>query len=187
MVFALSGVHGAGKTTTLNALRSFPTLENFLFFSELTRNLYARGYDINENGGDETQLAVCNMHLSYLLHSFQQDVFLDRCLLDGLVYTQYLWGEGKVKEATFNFIKSIYEEHLLCYDKIFLFSPHSEVIEGDGVRSTSPSFHKAIQYLFEETIRDCPILKSLIIRVPPGSLMDRVSFIEEEYKAYGRL
>lgn len=184
MIYALSGVHGSGKTTTLKALENVPEFKNYYFASELTRTLKSFGFSINESGEDETQLGVILLHLKFLLdaESVGNDSFTDRSLLDGYVYSLYLRDHDKLRDSTFNLIENIYRTKIYKYDKIFLFKPHSGSLENDGVRSVNPEFHDSILNLFNRVVKemDDPYLRDRIVYVEDGSVEKRVKFIREE-------
>ena len=57
---------------------------------------------INEKGTDLTQLLIANEHLvNFLLPEHQnKNTILDRCIVDGLIYTKWLCDNGQVTEET---------------------------------------------------------------------------------------
>ena len=175
MIYSLSGVQGSGKTTTLNLLKQIAYFHDFNFVSEILRDLQSRGFFINESGNDETQLAVVCMHLNNLVIGQRKDVIVDRGLLDVYAYTLYAQSENKISKSTFNLVKSIFESNIYKYDQIFLFEPHGQPLEDDGVRSMSLEWHEQINGYFHSIVKEYE-LKNVTI-LGEGSPASRVDTI----------
>ena len=95
----ISGAQSVGKTTLLNALRSEKCFWGYNIRNEVTRTVKSYGIDINENGSDISQMLIMKEHI-YNLVMFD-DMITDRTSLDGLVYTKWLYNQGKVSEDCF--------------------------------------------------------------------------------------
>ena len=85
MKIAFTGAQSTGKTTLLQAVKSNEEFRyKYEFIDEITRRMVKKGLKINEAGGNTTQLLIMNEHIKNLLY---QNVIMDRCVLDGVVYT----------------------------------------------------------------------------------------------------
>ena len=67
---------------------------------------------------------------------------MDRCIVDGYTYTNWLFGQGKVTEETYQFAWATFIELINNLDIIFFTCPVE--MKSDGERSTSISFQKDI-------------------------------------------
>ncbi len=96
MIVSFTGAQSTGKTTLINELSCLLQSADWTIVPEVTR-LVKRQFDvdINELGGDDTQALIITQHLINSL-SHKDNVIMDRCIIDGLVYTNYLYSEGKV-------------------------------------------------------------------------------------------
>ena len=145
----LTGPHGAGKTTLLNNLKSLSQFQDWGVCTEITRTLRQQGFAINEKGGEHTQLLVLTAHLQ---NAYKQQVLMDRSIIDGYVYTTWLYAKKQVSELTYNLACKLFMELIPKYDYIFYIPSEFELTD-DGVRSTLKGFHEDIKNLFEETIQ----------------------------------
>ena len=146
MRIAITGTHGTGKTTLLRELREIePYKSSYTFVTELTRKLHERGYPINEQGTDEVQriLAQQCVEASRIPNSIA-----DRCVLDNIVFTTFLFNEGKVNQETMNDAIEKFEANISNFDIIFYIRPEFDLVD-DGVRTTSTSTRDKIFTLFE--------------------------------------
>lgn len=149
MRIAFSGVQCTGKTTLINAMQKMPEFKNYQIIRESIRSLKAKGYQINEDGNDDTQLAVMNAHIMNLI---PEDTIIDRCSLDGLCYGEYSYNHGKVSEDTLNFCKKVWELTKEEYDLIFYLRPEFDMVE-DGTRSTNEDFRNETLEIFDKYIQ----------------------------------
>jgi nicotinamide riboside kinase len=181
MIISFSGSQSSGKSTLLNYLRTKDIDNSYYppitFIPEITR-LVKRKYNlpINEAGTDLTQLLIANEHLvNCLLPAHQNNVtILDRCIVDGLIYTKWLWDNKKVTEQTYRSVSHIYDLIHDKYDIIFYTSPKDIALEDDGERSIDKKFRDDIIKAFEEHIKD---LKNVVVL--EGSVQQRLDTIKE--------
>lgn len=150
MRVAIVGAQSTGKTTLLNALKLEPSLLGFNFVEEVTRTVAKKGLKINEEGNDYTQVCIINLHLENLKH---ENAIYDRCILDGVVYTHYLYDKGQVSCDTLTYAYKQFITHINDYDKIFLLMPEFEMVD-DKVRSVNREFRDEILNLFKLYITD---------------------------------
>lgn len=180
MVVSFTGAQSTGKTTLLNRVRDLnPTLN---FVDEVTRRI-KREYDlpINESGGDITQSMIMTDHIANLYRRYDGfDVVLDRCAMDGVVYTHWLHNHGKVSKATLMWAKKVYEELVSKYDVIFYTSPWGVPLVDDGERSSDIEFREEILKLFDEYIYDLIIdNRAGNVYTVEGTVEERMIFIKK--------
>lgn len=194
MIFSFTGAQSTGKTTLLNKMRSDPDFKDWAFEVEITRSLREKyNLDINEQGSVTTQLIVLNSHLENVLKHAKsgRHVMLDRCILDGFVYTTYCIGKQDDKEFIRNrWIVDYYGMELLNiiwpkYTGVFQTDHESVPIENDGVRSTDTKFRNTIIALFDCAIND--LIKPFMGHVPvklSGSVDQRYDLLKSTIKQF---
>ena len=67
MRIVFTGTHGTGKTTLLENMKKDHLLPTYEYICNLTRDVMRRGFPINKEGDDRTQLALLAAHLNTLL------------------------------------------------------------------------------------------------------------------------
>ena len=172
MKIAFTGAQSTGKTTLLNKLKRDIEFSPYIFMGEIIRRMTKKGLKINEGGDDMTQLLIMNSHVANILID---KCVMDRCALDGVVYTRWLFEQGKVSEWVMDFAEKVHEKLIDKYDHIFYLTPEFE-IEDDGVRSIDKGFQKRIVKLFEDYILECEIPVTHIT----GSVEERIKQIKEK-------
>jgi nicotinamide riboside kinase len=179
MIASFSGAQSTGKSTLLNHLQS--RNNTIKFIPEVTR-LVKREYNlpINEDGTDVTQMVIMSEHLrnAYNRDYTDSNVIMDRCSLDGIVYTHWLCDNRDLNMQTYTFAQNIYNRTIDKYDVIFYTSPDDVVLEDDGERSANIKFRTEIVKLFADymsTLPDPIKNKVVILR---GSVQDRLITIK---------
>ena len=175
MIISFTGAQSTGKTTLLNELKKWKEFEDYVFIDEITRNVSKLGMNINEKGDDATQTAIMNAHIENLKKG--DNLILDRCSLDGVVYTHYLYSHGRVSRDTFDYARQIFTETCLKYDKIFYLKPEFDIVN-DGVRSSSVQFRDEIADIFERYITEFNLGKWNVAELS-GSVEDRLKAIKK--------
>jgi nicotinamide riboside kinase len=176
MIISFSGAQSSGKTTLLNKMQTlYPEYAYVPEVTRLVKRLY--GLSINEAGDDLTQLAIISQHLhNILLHRGKNHtVIMDRCSLDGVVYTQWLYDQGKVNLQTVMSANNVFRQTIELYDTIFYTNPRDVNIEDDGERSTDVKFREEIIELFDFYMKD---FKHKII-VLNGTVEERLQQIKQ--------
>lgn len=176
MLISFSGAQSTGKTTLLNHLQS--RNNHIKFVPEITR-LVKRDYNlpINEEGNDITQMLIIGEHLR---NAYKADVsttpyILDRCSLDGLVYTYWLCEQRKLGLNIFSYAADVFNKTLDKYDVIFYTSPEDVLLTEDGERSINVKFRDDIIRLFNKYIDDFNI-KPVILS---GTVEQRLETIKQ--------
>lgn len=172
---AFSGAQSTGKTTLLNALRESADFKDCKFWDEITRQIKEQGFEINEQGTDATQLKIMQEHKRRVQAEDSGLVIFDRCSLDGLVYTQYLYNRGQLTKETLDEATKVFEDTISCWDAIFFLRPEFEIVD-DGVRSVNVEFHRNIVFLFDHFIEKY----NLQVIQLTGSVEDRVQQFKVE-------
>ncbi len=157
MLISFTGAQSSGKTTSLNHWNDCRNHWNVIH--EVTRKLKRQGFEINDNSGNyiDTQIAILTDHLNNIfayskINNRDMDTILDRCIVDGFIYTRYFRMEGKVDEFTDMMFTKMFKRYISKYDYIFYTSPYDVALINDGERSMSESFRNQIIKLYEELI-----------------------------------
>ncbi len=177
MIVSFTGAQSTGKSTLFNKLKSSDRFRKFNFVSELTRTLKEDyNLNINEEGNDITQLAILNGHFMNYLKYKNTDVLLDRCILDGVVYTTYLYHTGKVSKEVAEYADYLTGKLVNSVDIIFYTEPDVPLVD-DGERSINIEFRNKVIELFEEAITHYNINA---VRLK-GSVDERIKTINDKY------
>ena len=156
MIFSFTGAQCTGKTTLLKHLYKENGDYPFVFVPEVTR-LIRREYNmpINESGDDLTQMLIMTEHVRNIFRDRADHIvrgvhqILDRCALDGIVYSHYLLDKGKINRATYDACDLIYKKLINRYDVIFYTSHEDVELVDDGERSVDKIFREDIIGLFD--------------------------------------
>jgi len=160
MLISFTGAQSSGKTTLLNHWKdhSVHDASHWNVIPEVTRKLKRQGFEINDDSGNyiDTQTAILTDHLNNIFSyaNTDMDTILDRCIIDGFIYTRYFRMEGKVDEFTDKMFSRMLKRYISKYDYIFYTNPYDVALINDGERSMSESFRNKIIKLYEELILD---------------------------------
>ena len=175
MKIAFTGAQSTGKTTLLNELKNDgDIILQYDFRDEITRRMQKKGLAINESGNDITQLLIMNSHIK---NSLIDNVIMDRCALDGLVYTDWMYDKKKVSHWVREYAEHVFNLLIDRYDHIFYLVPEFS-LEDDGIRSTNLQFRDDIVDLFDHYIKEykIPVIKLT------GTVEQRLNKIKETIK-----
>lgn len=173
MHIAISGAQSTGKSTLLVELEKH--LQDFTFKKEITRELKSRGFLINEHGNDETQNEIMKIHSEYSV--LPGNVLYDRCVLDGVVYTHYLYTTNQVSLETLQNSTQIFRNVIDNYNKIFYIKPEFDIVD-DNERSINISFRDEIVNLFDFYIKEY----SIDVKILTGSVEERAHQLLKEIR-----
>lgn len=181
MLISFSGAQSTGKSTLLGVCQE--AMPGWDFVPEVTR-LVKREYDlpINEDGNDLTQMMIMGEHLRNAYTKREKHVILDRCSLDGLVYTHWLCDNRKVSMGTYSHARYVFDNTVEKYDLIIYTSPEDVPVVDDGERSINVKFRDEIIELFEQYLSNIPSQKLLRVR---GSVNQRVSQMKVMFDKFG--
>jgi nicotinamide riboside kinase len=181
MRVSFTGAQSTGKTTLLNKCKE--VYKDYKFVDEVTRYV-RKTYDvkINEIGGTETQLYILAEHIKNHLKP-DENLILDRCILDGYVYTKYQVVNGKVSEQVLHAFNGVFAVLFDKLDYIFYTDPSDVKLVDDGERSVDYKFRDDIIFLFEDLInyKMSPKNREKVIRLS-GTVEERMKIIEEYLK-----
>jgi nicotinamide riboside kinase len=180
MKIGLTGTHSVGKTTLLNALRSEPCFKDFAICDEVTRQIRALGFAINENGNDNTQRVIMLKHIENIM--LNDNMITDRTALDCLVYSRYLWKNQRITNDTFSIIHKLFLKLWPQYDLVFFIEPEFDLVS-DGVRSIDEDFRNNIHKEFVETIAELKLYKDNLHYLK-GSVVNRVNQVLTVYERF---
>ena len=117
-----------------------------------------------------------------------EDFIADRCALDGIVYTDYLFSKQKIPYATWFFASNVYDKLIGKYDLVFYIPPEFEPAE-DGVRSNASEFRDNIIERFDRQIEKLKEDRNIDVIYLTGSVRERVEqvlkkmeWFKNEYK-----
>tara|TARA_R100000008_G_C3568005_1_gene160291 strand:- start:625 stop:1152 length:528 start_codon:yes stop_codon:yes gene_type:complete len=175
MKIAFTGAQSTGKTTLLNELKKDrDIILQYDFRDEITRRMQKKGLAINESGNDITQLLIMNSHIK---NSLIDNVIMDRCALDGLVYTDWMYDKKKVSHWVREYAEHVFNLLIDKYDHIFYLVPEFS-LEDDGIRSTNLQFRDDIVDLFDHYIKEYKIPVTKLT----GSVEQRLNKVMETIK-----
>lgn len=146
MRIAISGAHGQGKTTLIEALKQRPEFKDYLVANSPTRAI-SKLAPIGPSGTSHTQMLVMMQH--YANH-LPEKVILDRCALDGYAYTRHFY--KNISHNLFTIIEGIFQYLIPQYDLIFYIEPELPLVD-DGVRPVDAIFFNQIKHQFENVIK----------------------------------
>ena len=81
------------------------------------------------------------------------NVLVDRCVLDCMAYTIWMWRHHKINRETYNNCFKMFLDNIMKYDIIFYLSPEFDIIP-DGTRSTNNTFRDEVVSIFEQLIEN---------------------------------
>ena len=181
MLISFSGAQSTGKSTLLNLWQE--AVPEWSYVPEVTR-LVRREYNlpINEDGNDLTQTMIMGEHLHNAFIKRDKHAILDRCSLDGLVYTHWLCDRGSVSMGTYSHARYVFDNTIEKYDLIIYTSPEDVPVVDDGERSINIKFREEIIDLFEQYLKSVPEQKVLRVR---GDVEERTRQIKTVFHKIG--
>ena len=171
LLTSFTGAQSTGKSTLLDMCMSLllgnsetnaysaVDRDKWVFIPEVTRLIKRQhGVNINEQGTDDTQLLILNQHLINTIQ-FKQNLkdqgcyyMMDRCIMDGYVYSKYLHNHGRIDDDTMNIAESMYRKLIPSLDAIFYTHPDDVSIHDDGERSIDPDFRNEIIEIYNDVL-----------------------------------
>jgi predicted ATPase len=153
MKIAISGTSCIGKTTFINDF--LKNWSNYTKPEKTYRNLIKeKNLKHSSKTTEETQVLILDFLAQQATQFSENDnVILDRCVLDALAYSTWLCLNDKLSEKLLDQQRILVRETLKLYDIIFFlpitkFSTITEV-EDDGFRDTDPIFREEIDNIFK--------------------------------------
>jgi thymidylate kinase len=151
---SFSGPSCSGKTTLVSAINWNDYFKDHYLVESHTRALKSKGMQINEKGSDETQVAVMDIHHSnYIKFNTKTNTktfITDRCVLDGIVYTEWLANTDRIHSNILSYASKIFMDIKDKIDILFYCEPVE--YRDDADRKLSKRDHEIICNLFESYI-----------------------------------
>ena len=190
---SFSGAQSTGKTTLLKHLHDRNYDQSHIkFIPEVTR-LINREYDlpINESAGGLTQLLVNAHHVENIFKIEPNHVtlkVLDRCILDGFVYTCFLTTRhaNDLLDDVYRVSRDLCWDLINRYDIIFHTSHKDVELQDDGERSINKDFRDNIIKMFDTFIdfgKEKYNLNNIVTL--EGTVEERLKQIDETFKKHG--
>lgn len=182
MVISFTGTGSTGKSTLLKLCKEHYG-DRFKYVEEVTRLVKREhGVTINENADNITQLLIMNQHILNSL--IQGDVLMDRCCIDGYVYTTWLWQHNKVDAWVAEYACSVAEMLLKKVDIIFHCVADFKLVK-DGERSDNETFRDEIEHLMNSVLHHARIkdIHGKVVTLA-GSVEERMEKIKQTIEQY---
>jgi len=162
MNITFTGPQSSGKTTLLKKMKSSGGIyDKFFYIDEVTRKIRDEcNVSINEAGANDiTQLLIINEELKNLFNTrsmgdWCKGIVHDRCLLDGLVYTEYFYDKKLVTQQVWQQAVNYWYRFHSKYNIIFYPDPHEIELVDDGERSVDINFRNFIIQKYEDHYLD---------------------------------
>ena len=149
MLIGFTGAQCTGKTTLLQKCKQYFLVENnWNYIDEVTRKVKRLGHKINTDGDDLTQLFILSEHLKN--HTYPESYILDRCILDGYIYSSCLSRRGVVSEWVTTYACELLNLLVCNLDIIFYTQPEDVRLVSDGTRSIDFKFRQDIINRYED-------------------------------------
>jgi len=146
MKIVLCGTHSTGKTTVFNSLNDELNLE-CIFVRSSTRYFEKLGFPINNvsDNYNETQLLIGNKDFQDWVVNRNVNCIFDRCLLDTMIYSQYLCIQNKLDLWILRYQEDMFR--LINYDYYLWFQDDIDLVI-DDIRIYDLKFRNSIHDLF---------------------------------------
>ena len=178
---SFSGPSCSGKTTLVSAVNWNDYFKNHYLVESHTRALKSKGMQISEKGSDETQVAVMDIHHSnYIKFNTKTNTktfITDRCVLDGIVYTEWLANTDRIHSNILSYASKIFMDIKDKIDILFYCEPVE--YRDDADRKLSKRDHEIICNLFESYIGMFDLNQVVRLR---GSVEERLKIIDNKLK-----
>lgn len=183
MLVSFTGAQSTGKSTLLQKMLCSDDFRKCSFVKEVTRKVAANGHNINDKGDDTTQLFILSEHLNN--HMLGGCTVLDRCIIDGMIYTEWLHAEGKVSEWVVRYARDLHDHLISKLDVVLYPDPADVKLVADGQRSNCHKFRNDIISLYDKYFEEHPQVKdrTVILR---GGVDERLKQIHEQLKHYDK-
>lgn len=179
MKIYIAGIQGTGKTSVIEVLKS--NYKNLpMVLPSIGRTMKQMGIPINEFGDEETQIEALVITLEQTL---QTEGIYSRSWLDGLVYTQFLYEQGKVSEKTLQLWKRWADKYQKMFDVYFYIRPEFGLVD-DGVRSTDAIFFNRSKELMEQYVQEYSAKIGKPFHILTGSIQERYLQIKKVLDQY---
>jgi len=183
MIISFTGAQSTGKSTLLKLCKE-EFGEKFSYVEEVTR-LVKRQHNvpINEDAGNITQLLIMNQHIANSI-KYTENVIMDRCCIDGYVYTEWLLFQNKVNYWVAEYAARIADMLMKKLDIVFYCQADFALVE-DGERSSNEKFRDEIEQRMNNILVNATIepLQGKVV-ILTGSVEERMQTIKQTINNY---
>ena len=181
MIVSFTGAQSTGKTTLLNHLVDKNPYVTFV--EEVTRRGKREfNLPINEDGGNVTQYMIMADHVANVYRKTESELtVLDRCAVDGVVYTRWLQLQGMVDAEVYTAVCTMYYNIIDKYDVIFYTDPADVELVDDGERSVDEGFRRDIIRLFDGRLKGLDNVVTL-----SGTVEERLNTVKKTVEGLGK-
>jgi len=156
MKIAISGTHCMGKTTYIQDF--LKKWENYKTPEKSYRDYISeKNLPHSKESNEESQKIILDALVDQSQeYTKDENIIFDRCVLDNLAYSSWLFLNGKVSEKFLDESRIIIRESLKLFDIIFYFpiTKYSPVkIEDDKFRDTDPVFREEVDNIFSTFLK----------------------------------
>jgi predicted ATPase len=156
MKIAVSGTHCIGKSTFITDFLTNWT--NYKTPVETYRNfIKEKNYPHSKEGTEESQGEILNFLIEEAKQYTRKDnVIFDRCVLDNLAYSSWLFLNGKVSEKFLDQARLAVRREIQDFDIIFFLpiTKFSEVdFKPDEMRDSDPVYREEIDNIFKTFVK----------------------------------
>ena len=200
MKIAICGTSCVGKSTYIKDFCK--EWENYENPSKTYRDLIkSKNLNHSSNGDEDSQRQILNALIDQATQfSKKENIIFDRCVLDNMAYTSWLYLKDKVSEKFLDETRILVRETLKLYDIIF-FIPITKVspvqMSESELRDNDPIYREEIDNIFKTFVtsyhksegkifpsEDCPAVIEIF-----GSPEERIQmtklYLTEEGNPYG--
>ena len=179
MITSFTGAQSTGKSTLLSRMVNDSRFRKCSFVKEVTRKVARQGVQINDKGNNLTQLLIINEHINN--HLLKGCNVLDRCIIDGLIYTEWLYRQDKVDKWVFEYAQNVHDMLIDKVDVVLYTDPSDVPLVDDGERSVNNQFRQDIIDMYSDYFEWHPKVWQRT-RVLSGSVDDRMKQILTIFK-----
>lgn len=184
MLISFTGAQSTGKSTLLRHMYRSNELRKCSFIKEVTRKVAAQGLDINDAGDNMTQLFILSEHLHN--HHLDGCVVLDRCIIDGYIYTKWLYEQNKVEGWVLKYAWDLHNALIDKLDIIFYPEPGDVQLVDDGERSTCEKFRNDIIKMYDTYLEHNSRVRDKLTRLS-GTVEQRMVQIKQTLNNYDKI
>ena len=149
---AFTGPGCSGKTTLIKRLDFSKFLKGEIYhINSHTRELKHKGFPINSEGSDDTQIMITLKHFENIKNDLGTNCIFDRCVLDGFVYTKWLWRKDQVSNYVKAFAEGVYLNNIEKYNIVFYCTPDFKYTK-DKDRDSNKQDIEIIKAIYDEEI-----------------------------------
>lgn len=178
MIISFTGAQSTGKSTLLTMCQQHFG-KKYKYVEEVTR-LVKRKYKvpINEYGNNTTQCLIINQHIINSV-KYKKNVIMDRCIIDGIVYTSWLHQQGQVNKWVVDYAFEVGRMLVPKLDLIFHCVADFDLVS-DGERSDDTQFRNEISIMMNHILQQ-DAFKDKVVKLT-GNIEQRMDIIKNAVK-----